>query len=103
MIVVYAKHEPYWDTGHLADVISEMRLAGPPTIRVLEYKGKLFAVEGSHRLAAAHYLELIPKLIVLTPDSVGYDEFLERIIPTLPQYEFEYVLKLTEASFVNYA
>lgn len=87
MTTVFAKHEPY-DTGHLGDVVEEMRLTGAPTIRVMEVDGGYAALEGSHRLAAAHYLGLGPKLIQLEPDSPSSISW-DRVLPTLPAYEWE--------------
>ncbi len=99
MTTVLAKHDPYWATGHLGNVIAEMRLAGAPTLRVMAWRGRLCALEGSHRLAAAHHLGLIPKVIILEPDTAASDAWLDRLMPTLPAYEFPYVLALSEGAF----
>ena len=95
---VYAKHEPYTD-GHLAQVVADMRLAGPPTIRAVELWGELFALEGSHRLASANYLGLEPKLVVLVHDGSDLPMHWEKVKKTLPIYEFErvHVLDLNTA------
>ena len=61
---IFAKHEPYWDTGHLGDVVEDMKTQGAPTIRAVEFEGDLYATEGSHRIASAHHLGLIPKIIL---------------------------------------
>ncbi len=89
MIKIYAKHLPYFETGHLGEVIAEMREMGRPTIRAVEYDGDYFAVEGSHRLAAAHYLKLTPELRILKQDSGSNShEFWFKIKKELPVYEF---------------
>lgn len=88
---VYAKHEPYWDTGHLGEVIQELRVYGPPTLRAAEFGGEYFALEGSHRLAGAHYLGLEPKLVIEEDAFSGTDEFWHKVVEGLPCYEFERV------------
>lgn len=99
MRTVYAKHEPYED-GQLAEVLQEMRVLGAPTIRVIERDGLFFALEGSHRLAAAHELGIEPNLVVLTPDAgEDLETFWGRIAPGLPLYDFESVQVLHLAAF----
>ena len=91
MIVrVFAKHDPYWATGHLAKVKDEMATLGDPCIKVVEWRGDYFAVEGSHRLCAAHELGLAPKLEIEFPDrSDSSDErFWDRVRVTLPHYSW---------------
>ena len=84
---VFAKHEPYAD-GQLDQVIEEMHCFGEPTIRCVEWRGEIFALEGSHRLAAAHRLGLIPKIVVVPPDRLGWDDeaALEEIRNRIPAY-----------------
>lgn len=98
--IVRAKHEPYFETGHLAHVIEEMRTQGPPTIRVmLQPDGTYHALEGSHRVAAAHYLGLEPKLVVEIPECGDeLERFWSTITDRLPVYEFPsiFVLKLSD-------
>jgi hypothetical protein len=53
---IYAPHPPI--PKHLAEVIAEMRRLGSPTIRVYDAGDHDVALEGSHRLAAAHTLGL---------------------------------------------
>lgn len=102
MRTVYAKHEPY-TTGQLAEVVQEMIIHGAPTIRVVEFKtvpDAFFALEGSHRLAAAHHLGIEPKLVVEQPEGdETLDAFWERVTPLLPFYFFEHVHVLNLASF----
>jgi hypothetical protein len=95
---IYAKHEPY-RTGHLGKVVEEMKLTGPPTIRVMEFDGKWFAVEGSHRLAACDILGFCPKIVVLREDSEGLDAHWAEVAKDLPEYNFEYVLKFDMGLF----
>jgi hypothetical protein len=97
---IYAKHFPY-DDGHLASVMAEMELTGPPTIRVSKFRDSIFALEGSHRLAACHALGLEPKLVVLEHDcSDTLDAFFYGIRDTLPKYEFVHV-HILEVSHVE--
>ena len=65
---IFAKHDPYWNTGHLGEVAAEMEKIGPPSIRVVNWRDEFFAVEGSHRLAAAHALGLVPNVIIEHPE-----------------------------------
>ena len=99
MRTVRAKHLPY-ETGHLGDVVAEMRTQGAPTIRVMEFNGELYATEGSHRLAAAHYLGEVPKLVVeIAETDVLPDEYWTRVSESLPIYDFEHVLVLRLEEF----
>ena len=88
LIKVYAKHDPYFDTGHAGEVIDEMKVLGPPTINVVDWRGELYAVEGSHRLFAAHFLGLIPNLIISYPERYDStdEEFWSRLSTRLPHY-----------------
>lgn len=93
-VTVYAKHLPYPDAVRTMLVADEMQLGGPPTIRVVQYDGKYFALEGSHRLALAHANGIVPKLVVLPvhdDDSGELNTFWQRVAPTLPRYDFEHV------------
>lgn len=90
MKTIYAKHEPY-ENGHLGEVVDEMKLTGPPTIRVIEFEDGFYAVEGSHRLAAAFHLGLEPKIVVLPQDSEGLDAYWARVAKTLPSYDYKLV------------
>ena len=93
MTTVLAKHEPYGD-GHLGDVADTMQHAGPPTIRCVRYGAHLVALEGSHRLHAAHDAGLIPRVVILAADSGGCDAFCEKALARLPALEFPHVLCL---------
>jgi len=86
---VYAKHLPYYDSGHLGEVIEEMRLLGRPEIRIVQYGGEFYALEGSHRLAAADYLGITPNFVIVGQgaDSQTY-RFWNKIRDRLPCYEF---------------
>lgn len=87
MTIVYAKHEP-WD-HRIGKVVEDMRRLGPPTLRAVHYH-HFFALEGSHRLAAAHYLGLSPRLLI-EPFDVSDDAlrgFWARVRLRLPSYEF---------------
>lgn len=64
MIAVVAPNPPV--AFHLYDVKSEMRKRGAPRIRLVERgHGLYYAVEGSHRLAAADALGLTPQFKVM--------------------------------------
>ena len=100
MTVIYAKHEPYED-GHLGDVIAEMQLAGTPTLRCVEWRDGYYALEGSHRLAAAFILALPVKVVLLEPDAgEGLERFWDRVAPDLPSYNFMNVTGLRLDAFL---
>lgn len=68
------------DADKLDSVIAEMRVLGAPTIRYVDVAGTAYAVEGTHRLAAAAALGLVPELVELpyegkVPDDVDADDF----------------------------
>lgn len=77
MPTIYAIHAP--DPKRLAEVTAEMQTRGTPTIEVVDCGDYLMALEGSHRLAAAHALGLTPDLVVFEQDELidigGYDWF----------------------------
>lgn len=88
LVRVYAKHDPYWETGHLGEVVAEMRELGAPTIKVVEWRGDYFAIEGSHRLCAAYHLGVTPNVVVEDQDRHDPDgeAFWESLRATLPHY-----------------
>ena len=98
---IRAKHLPY-PGGHLGDVAIEMKQVGAPTLRVMDHGGRLCATEGSHRLAAAHALGLVPKLVVEVPET---DDamvlYWNDVAAALPTYDFESVLVLDLNAFVK--
>lgn len=65
---IYGIHAP--DPGKLAEVIEEMKMLGSPILRVVECGDYYMALEGSHRLAAAAHLGLIPVLVVYDQDDL---------------------------------
>lgn len=65
--MIYAIHGT--DETKLAEVIEEMQILGAPTIKVVDCGDYMMALEGSHRLAAAHALGLEPKLIIFEQDD----------------------------------
>ena len=91
-MIVYAKHLPYSD-DHLARVIADMRRLGAPSLRCVRYRGHVIAIEGSHRLAAAHHLGLVPLLRLLPPDSSNssseLDAFWDRALSSLIPWCFD--------------
>jgi PadR family transcriptional regulator PadR len=86
IVRVWAKHEA--DPERYRGVLEEMRELGPPTIRCVEFRGQLYALEGSHRLAAAWALELCPILDIVEPDFPlsEADSFWEGARVNLPAY-----------------
>lgn len=97
---IYAKHEPY-QNGHLGEVAREMELAGTPTIRCVERNGQLYALEGSHRLAAAFAAGHEPKIVLLIPDAdESLDSFWNRVAPDLPRYDFDHIHLLDLREFI---
>ena len=68
MTMIYAIHAPSAD--RLAAVKAEMLVLGVPTIQVVDCGDHYMALEGSHRLAAAHELGFIPELIVYSQEDV---------------------------------
>lgn len=96
---VRAKHAPY-ENGHLGKVGADMDVAGAPTIRVVEFDGELYAIEGSHRLAQAHHRGLEPKLVIeaVEPEAVPSDHW-RKVADTLPIYEFPHALVLRLSDF----
>jgi hypothetical protein len=88
---IWAKHEP--EPSHLRDVVEDMKELGRPTIRCVELRGELYAIEGSHRLKAAFELGLVPNIMVDGPNRFhGDDEkYWEWLQACLPQYSWEVV------------
>ena len=76
-MMIYAIHAPIAD--RLEEVKSEMRILGAPTIRVVDCIDYYQALEGSHRIAAAHALGLTPELMIFGQDDeidiTAYDWF----------------------------
>jgi hypothetical protein len=62
------------DTDRLAGVVDAMRKLGAPRIRAIRCAGLLFAVEGSHRLAAASKLGLSPQIEVVADLDLEWPE-----------------------------
>ena len=85
---IYAKHEAY--DHRIGKIVKEMRTLGRPILKAVEYKGDIFAIEGSHRLASADYLGLSPiiKLIPVESDD-KLDMFWSMVKDRLPVYEFD--------------
>jgi hypothetical protein len=94
MKTVIAKHLPY-DDGHLGKVCADMMVAGQPTIHAVEFDGVFYATNGSHRLAAAKHLNLVPKIVVEPADCRGIPlDHWRRVAASLPRYDFDCVLVL---------
>lgn len=59
---VHLLHD-HFDPSHLEAVKADMLVLGAPTIRAVDMGGWFAAVEGCHRLRAAHALGLTPVLV----------------------------------------
>lgn len=73
-LVLFAPHEPSPD--HLRVVVAQMRRLGPPRLRAVWRRkaGAWYAIEGSHRSAAAKHLGMVPVLErVRLRDEVDHD------------------------------
>ena len=68
MTMIYAIHSTNAD--HLATVTAKMETLGAPTIRVVDCGDHYIALEGSHRIAAAHALGMEPILEIYDQDDV---------------------------------
>ena len=68
MSAIYAIHGPAAEK--LETVKREMEALGAPIIRVVNCGDHYMALEGSHRLAAAHALGLEPQLVVFEQDEM---------------------------------
>lgn len=74
MPIIRTIHSPY--ECKLETVKAEMAVLGPPVIRVIDCGRYLFALEGCHRIAAAHALQIQPSLIVYRPnDEIDIREY----------------------------
>lgn len=75
MTTIYAIHGA--DPERLQGIISEMRELGAPTIKAVDCGDHLQALEGSHRLAAAAALGIVPNFEITSQDEEidisGYD------------------------------
>lgn len=67
MRTIYTIHAP--EAAKLETVKAEMLKLGTPTIRVVDCGDYLMALEGSHRIAAAHALGIEPELMVYGQDD----------------------------------
>ena len=71
-------HNDY-DAAHLAEVKAEMQSMGAPTVKAvwMEGYGAYVALEGCHRLRAAHDLGLTPQVIEVDYSDEAADTDLE--------------------------
>lgn len=67
MTTILALHAP--EDEKLEAVKAEMQELGAPTIRVVDCGDFYLALEGSHRIAAAHALGLEPELEIFEQDE----------------------------------
>ena len=74
MFTIYAIHAPFAD--RLEEVTAQMQTLGAPVIRVVDCGDYYMALEGSHRIAAAHALGMRPTLAVIAQDDeIDISEF----------------------------
>jgi len=66
-MMIYTIHAPFPE--RLEEVKAEMLRLGAPKIRVVHCGDHYQALEGSHRIAAAHALGLKPELVVYEQDD----------------------------------
>jgi hypothetical protein len=66
-MMIYAIHAP--EADKLQAVKTEMRALGAPALRVVDCGDYYMALEGSHRLAAAHDLGISPELVIYEQDE----------------------------------
>lgn len=67
MTTIYTIHAP--EAKKLETVKTEMATLGAPTIRVVDCGDHYMALEGCHRIAAAHDLGIVPQLVVYEQDE----------------------------------
>lgn len=71
-MIIRTPHAP--DPDHLEDVRERMAELGPPRIHAYYDTEIYWALEGSHRVAAAHDLGLRPELVLMDPeDEIEHD------------------------------
>jgi hypothetical protein len=70
-MMIYAPHGP--NPEQLIRVKAQMQTLGAPAIRAYYSGDAWYAIEGSHRLAAAHELGLEPEIIEVEYDAVISD------------------------------
>lgn len=68
MTTVYAIHKP--SPEKLAEVTAQMREMGAPKLEVVACGDHFMALEGSHRLAAAQALGIVPEFVVHEQDDM---------------------------------
>lgn len=67
---------------HLENVIADMRVMGSPVIRVISIDGRYLALEGSHRLEAAHILQIAPTFVEIAEGDAVIDHDLDYDVTT---------------------
>ena len=101
---VHAKHDV--EPAHYEEVLAEMRLRlervgyelARPVIRVAKWKNEYFATEGSHRLKAAHALDIFPIFMVFEPwSTVGREDepWWDGVVLRLPAFSWAVEWKMT--------
>jgi len=87
-MIIIPPHNHY-DKEHLEDVIVQMKLLGRPTLRAVHYNYRnkytkqyaysWIALEGTHRIRAAHRLGLVPNIIQIKYSTTKYVHDFEEI------------------------
>jgi hypothetical protein len=86
---------------HLDEVIAEMRVLGAPRIRAIVDADRYRAIEGSHRIAAAGYLGLVPEIVVVDERSfplVAQEDGEERAFADLAELEDALICRATDVT-----
>ena len=65
------------DESKLKDIMADMETLGAPTIRAAETCHGVIALEGCHRLEAAHRLGLTPEIEIMDEDDQISDHGLQ--------------------------
>ena len=70
MNLIFAPHKIDYKSPQYQDVEKAMITLGAPTIRVIDCVDYYGAIEGSHRLAAAEALGLVPYVQIMNEDDI---------------------------------
>ncbi len=85
-MIIILPHAHY-DAGKLAAVTVEMKAMGAPTIKAIDCGDHYVALEGTHRIRAAHALGLVPVI-----EAVEYDADAETDDVAPGSYQDNYTL-----------
>lgn len=89
VVILKAPHEPFY----MDDVVEQMKVLGAPRIRAVWRGDHWQALEGSHRIAAARILCLLPRIV---PMRLG-DKFSHDVDEVLPDRRVSSILKAIDS------